>query len=293
MTTLALIGAGKWGQNYLRTATTLKNIKIKYVCTKSRQTLNSLPNTYIKTLSLKALLKNKDIDGFVIATPSATHFTIAKQLLSLGHNLLIEKPLTTNLTEALKLQQIWKIKKPKVLVGHIYLYNPAYRVFKKKFEHLANVKSISFTGLQSPAREDISVIWDWGPHPVAIALNLVKQPVEKVQATGITSHPANKLYDTLNALIWFTNGIKTSIRVSWHGQSKVRLLTAEGENGRIKLGDTNLKQSVLAKELVEFTNAIQGNEEITSDIHLGVAVVEILAAIEQSVKNKGKLIKLV
>lgn len=312
MTTLALIGIGEWGQNYLHTTATLKNVEIKYICAQTQQTLNLFPDTYIKTLSINDLLKYKDIEGFIIATAGSTHFAIAKQLLSLGCNLLIEKPLTVSYKEALELQKIWQIKKSKILVGHLYLYNPAYQVLKRLLKNIRKVKSIQFEGQSSPIRTDVSVIWDWGPHPISMLLDLINQPLVEVAANGLAKNPSNKLYETANASLYFENGLKASIYISWQGLGKVRKLTIEGKEERIEFDDTNTThQKVLlyrpnetpqypqyklkpplAEELMEFVQAIKGSKKISSDINLGVSVVKVLSAIEQSIEKGGRLIKI-
>ncbi|MBI3103870.1 Gfo/Idh/MocA family oxidoreductase [Candidatus Daviesbacteria bacterium] len=311
MITLALIGVGKWGKNYLNTATTLANVKIKYICARSKKTLDLLPDTYIQILSVKNLLKKRGVDGFIIASPASTHFAIANQLLSLGCNLLIEKPLAISYDQALQLKKIWQMKKPKVLIGHLYLYNPAYQVFRKKFKRIKKVKSIFFEGTSSPVRKDVSVIWDWGPHPVSLLLDLVKYPILKVSATG-SKKAGNTLYDSVEALIYFINGIKSTIRISWFGSHKVRRLIVKGGSEKLELDFTNTTDqkillhkmdtppeypkykpdSALTEELSEFVKAIQGFKKITSDINFGVKVVKVLSAIEQSVENNGQAVAL-
>ncbi len=311
MIALALIGAGKWGQNYLLSASQLNNCIIKYVCAQKQKTLNILPDKYIKTLIVDDLVKNNDIDGFIIATPGSTHFEIAKKLLSLGHNLLIEKPLTTDYKQALILQKIWRIKRPKVLIGHTYLYNPAYKIFKKEYNNISIVKSMNFEGLSSPERKDLSIIWDWGPHPISMLIDLIQQPIKKVKAQGLITKNS-KLYNTVYITLHFINDIKASIHLSWKGKIKVRRLTVKGDNKKIEFDDTNSNKrkiliqtlnnlpkypkydpaSALNNELLEFTHAIQGSKKITSGIDLGVEVIRILSAIEKSVVNNGKLIEL-
>lgn len=304
MITLALIGVGKWGKNYLNTANTIKGCLIKYVCSQTLQTLDSLPDSYTKVSSPNDLLKYSDIDGIIIATPAVTHFSIAKQFLSYGFNLLIEKPLTVNYKEALQLYKIWQTKKPKILVAHTFLYNPAFHKFKEIFENINNIKYISFEGFKSPIRKDIPVIWDWGPHPISILLSLIKHPLSQLKAYGN--------YDTVSAHLTFTNGIEAKINISWFGAEKIRKLVAEGKKGKIELDDTNTNnQKVtlysdnqkiehphynlglpLKIEFNEFVQALQNKKKITSDINLGINVVKILSAIEKSVNNKGLLIKL-
>lgn len=303
MTTLALIGVGKWGKNYLSTANNVSSCLIKYICAQTQQNLDTITGDYIKVTSLQDLLKYKDIDGIIIAAPTATHFSLAKQFLSNGFNLLIEKPLTTNYSEALKLYKIWKSKKSKVLVGHTFLYNPAFQKFKDIFDSIDNFKYISFEGLISPKRLDVSVIWDWGPHPISLLLSLVKYPLYQLKAHGS--------FESVSAHLTFVNGIEAKIYISWFGEKKVRKLVAEGKEGKIQLDDTNTAnqkitlysnnseieyphynlESPLKIELNEFVQAIQGKKKITSDINIGVNVVKILSAIEKSVNNNGLLIK--
>lgn len=310
MVTLALIGLGQWGKNYLHTATTLKHVRIKYICAQNQQTLDLFPNSYTKVLSVDQLLKHKGIDGFIIATPAKTHFEIAKKLLASGNNLLIEKPLATNYQEAVELQKIWQAKKSKVLVGHTYLYNPAYQVAKKLAKNL-RIKSIAFKGLSSPVRKDISVIWDWGPHPISILLDLIKSPIIAVRAIDQNENSNSNLFDIIKVWIRFVNNIEASIHISWSCLRKIRKLTIAGENATIELDDTNTtnqkivfqklnqapqhpaypSQSPLVNELEEFTQAIQANKKITSDLNMGVEVVKILSVIEQSLKNHGKSIR--
>lgn len=292
MTTLALIGVGIWGKNYLHVVDSLDNCVIKYVCAQSQKTLDSLPNKYIKMTSSDKLL-DLDIDGIIIASPASTHFEIAKKFLSQGCNLLIEKPLTTSYSQALELQHIWHIKKPKVLIGHIYLYNSAYQEFKKLFiRHIKTATSICFEGLSSPIRHDVSVIWDWGPHPVSLLLDLVKQPIIEVRATGSIENSNSNLYDTVSALILFANGIEASIHISWLGTHKVRKLTIETKSRTMELDYIKTTGSALTGELIEFIEAIQNSKKIMSDISMGVEVVRILTAIEQSTMNGGQLVKL-
>lgn len=297
MTNLALIGAGKWGQNYLTIAYLINHCRIKYVYSQSQSTLNSLPNEYVKTNSLEDLFSSK-IDGAIIATPATTHFEISKKFLNHNFNLLIEKPLTTNLYEAMELRKIWFAKKTKILVGHTYLYNPAFRKCKQLLKTFGPVKSISFEGILSADRQDVSVLWDWGPHPVSLMLDMIGKPVKQIHITD--THKLNNKLDTLKVILTFENNVKGLIHISWFGSKKIRRLIIEGQDQKIVLDDTNQEdkkiiyyglnsapsfpeyhlESPLVSELREFVDAIEGRNKISSDINLGVSVVKVLSDIE-------------
>lgn len=64
--------------------------------------------------SLEAMLADKSLGLFVVATPNGTHYEIAKQILSAGKNVVVDKPMTLTSAEAAEL--IGLARKHKVLL---------------------------------------------------------------------------------------------------------------------------------------------------------------------------------
>ncbi len=307
MVNLALIGAGKWGQNYLKTAQKLSSIcQVKYVCTRSQKIAGALPNQFIKIKNYQDLFRYKDLQGVIIATPGSNHFTIAKDFLSRGYNLLIEKPMVTNYNDSLTLYKLWKKTKPKVLIGHTQIYNPAYQKVKTLIKEIGTIKSIDFEGLLSLERDDMSVIWDWGPHPVSLSLDLVQEPVIELSCNASITEPGDKLYKTANIHLLFKNQLKANFRISWLGSQRTRKLIIVGTKGQIIFDDvaedkkiqidnqTGIKypsydlEYPLIKELEEFILSITEDQKITSDFKLGVEVTKILDLCQQSAANNAE-----
>ncbi len=146
-TILALIGVGKWGEKYLKSCQNLPGIKIGYVCSKSRE-----------TPKLDDLINKKDISGFVIATPTSTHFKIAKFLIRKNKNVLIEKPVTDSLDKTKLLYNLSR-QHPKAIVmaGHIQLYDQGYQEIKKQLKKIGKILKLKycchfFILLRSPFR---------------------------------------------------------------------------------------------------------------------------------------------
>lgn len=298
MVNLALVGVGKWGQNFLKIASSLENCKVKYVFSKSQKTLKSLSDEYIKTTSLNDLI-DSNADGIIIATPPSTHYEISKKFLNHNFNLLIEKPLATNFKQAIELQKIWRTKRTKVLVGHTYLYNPAFLKCKQLLRKFGKIDLISFEGLLSPKRDDVSVLWDWGPHPISMMLDIIKKPVKNIKL--IYAHKRFTKLDTLKVELIFEGDIKGLIHLSWYGSKKIRRITIKGSSRKLILDDTNQEnqkisfynltripihpiynlENPLTNELKKFIFSIKNNKEIVSDINLGVSVVKVLSEIER------------
>jgi len=65
--------------------------------------------------SLEAMLADTSLGLFVLATPNGTHFPLAKQLLKVGKNVVVDKPMTLTSAEAVELIGI--AKEHKVLLA--------------------------------------------------------------------------------------------------------------------------------------------------------------------------------
>ena len=68
--------------------------------------------------SLEEMLANDSLGLLVVATPNATHFPLAKQILSAGKNVVVDKPMTVTSAEAAELIEL--AKKHKVLLAPFY-----------------------------------------------------------------------------------------------------------------------------------------------------------------------------
>lgn len=295
MIRFALIGAGTWGRNFIKTIKEIPGCEIKYVCATSDRNLKSLPNKYIKLKNYKKLLEVNDVDGVIIATNPLSHFKIAKDFLKKGFNLLIEKPLTTNYKDALQLKKTWKQKKSKVLVGHTFIYNPGYIKIKSLLTNLGKVKTISFEGLGSSDRKDVSIIWDWGPHAISIIVDLFNNRIKNIKSD---TYSHDQLISNIRVSLIHENGVEITLSFDWKSIIKKRLLIITCERGVVSLDDIQKKiilvkdneESFLAfdntppltMEVNEFISSLTQNTKIHSDLEFGVKVIEILQKIENS-----------
>jgi len=78
--------------------------------------------------SVDAFLQHFDVA--VIATPSASHFSLTKMLLDANKHVLVEKPLALDYSQACELVELAKKKQKVVSVSLIRRYMPHYKLFK-------------------------------------------------------------------------------------------------------------------------------------------------------------------
>ncbi|HEY2614341.1 MAG TPA: Gfo/Idh/MocA family oxidoreductase, partial [Chthoniobacterales bacterium] len=99
------------------------------------------------------------VDAASIATPTNTHFAIARQLLVSGKHLLVEKPIAENTAHATELAELAAQRGLVLQVGHVERFNPVLSALEKS---LTSPRFIEAHRLSSfPNRSnDIGVVLD-------------------------------------------------------------------------------------------------------------------------------------
>ena len=184
---LGVIGVGRFGINYLKTLKESNDASVKWICSSTEDTLKKVIDELnitdaIETTDYKEILKDKDVDAVIIATPASTHYRITKDSILSGKHALVEKPMCLNSKDAEDLLKISKNKKRILMAGHLHLFNPGIQKIKHAIKQglfgKINYIGISHFG-NGPIRSDMSALWDFFPHSISILLYLLeKNPVE-------------------------------------------------------------------------------------------------------------------
>jgi len=165
----------------------------------------------------------ESVDAASVATPTNTHFEVARSLLARGKHVLIEKPITDNPAHASELVELAARKNVILQVGHVERFNPVLGALEK---HLTHPRFIEAHRLSPyPERStDIGVVLDVMIHDLEIILHLVRSPVQSIDAVGVPVLSRGE--DIANARLRFENGCVvnvTSSRVSPERMRKIRV----------------------------------------------------------------------
>jgi len=184
------------------------------------------------TKNLKDILLNAQIQAVVVATPTATHYRIAKDVLLSGKHLFVEKPITLNIKEAEELIEISEKKNLTLMVDHLLEYHPAVEEMKKLIEkgELGEIYYIYSQRLNlGPIRSPENALWSLGPHDVSIYLYLIGEEPNWVSATGGAYIQKDKrIHDTVFVNLHFPSGIDAYSQLSWLDPNKIRKFTIVG-----------------------------------------------------------------
>jgi UDP-N-acetylglucosamine 3-dehydrogenase len=154
---ILLIGIGRWGANHLRI---LKSMPIElFVADHHEQRLRSagVPETR-RSADPRSLFTR--IDGAVVVTPAPTHFDMCHELLEMGKDVFVEKPITLVSTDAKKLAELAEKSGLVLQVGHIFRFDPASlwlrdAIAAERFGRLKMLRA-RFSGFKCP-RHDTGV----------------------------------------------------------------------------------------------------------------------------------------
>ncbi len=306
---IGLVGAGRWGRNFISTLRDTPGITLRR-CASSNPATAALVDAGCTIHSdWRDLVASNDIEGVIIATPPATHAAIASCAIMNGKAVLIEKPLTTDLQSALTLKAAADARNAIVLVDHIHLYNPAWKAFKHAAQHLGPLLNVrSKAGAPGPIRSDVSVLWDWAPHDVALGLDITgAMPTSAVCHRLGSREVPEGIAEQLSLSLEFPNQVTMDSEIGTLFREKRRWLRADFRQGSLIFDDrvehkvmmheaqdsstsvckggTSVPFEVgspLEKILIAFASCIRGGQSFLSDIALAVRVVEVISTLNDS-----------
>lgn len=306
---LGLIGAGKWGVNYIKTIESIKGLELrKIACKTSISKKKVLFPSYNFTDSWQEVIESKEIDGVIIATPPNEHFEMALKCIENRKPLIIEKPFTLSLRDAESLLLLSEKKQVNVKVNHIYLYHPLFRLLKENISEKSTFTSIySMSGNHGPFRKDITPLWDWGPHDIAMCLAIINKSPYKIEAKYLKKDLSSLTKKSnVNIKLYFKENYYADLNFGNFMNEKKRLFKVNFEDSSLIFDPINyskikkeighkkmdlinmnsqktlsLNQNPLEVLLKEFSSEVINSRFNLSDILLAKKVVSILEIVDK------------
>jgi predicted dehydrogenase len=220
---VGVVGVGHIGSNHARLYAEIPSAEFTAVYDVDLPRANAIGWKFGATPAKSLDEFSEVIDAASIATPTNTHYDVARSLLARGKHVLIEKPITDNTVHASELVELAARKNVILQVGHVERFNPILSALEK---HLTHPRFIEAHRL-SPYPErgtDIGVVLDLMIHDLEVILHLVRSPVQTIDAVGVAVLSRGE--DIANARLRFENGCVanvTSSRISPERMRKIRV----------------------------------------------------------------------
>ncbi|HYC61283.1 MAG TPA: Gfo/Idh/MocA family oxidoreductase [Thermoanaerobaculia bacterium] len=160
-----------------------------------------------------------EIECAVIATPTTSHFDIARELLAAGVDVMIEKPITATADEARQLIELADKHGRIIQVGHVERYNPAIVAVADQVRVSRYVEAERL-GVFVPRSLDVDVLLDLMIHDLNLVLSLLRQKVVEIRAVGVPV--LTDKVDMTNVRLELENGAVANLTASRVSQERVR-----------------------------------------------------------------------
>jgi predicted dehydrogenase len=274
---------------------------------------------------LDELLGDPTLDAVLIATPIGTHYELATRVLEAGKHAFVEKPLAGSLAEASDLLRRAEARGLVLMPGHTFLYSPPVQTIRELIDsgELGDLYFISSSRVNLGLHQsDASVIWDLGPHDFSILRYWTGEAPAFVTALSrsciIPTTP-----DVAFINLEYPSGVIAHVELSWLAPSKLRRTTIVGARKMVVYDDTSNEPvrvfdsgvdlpspgsfgeyqltyrtgdivsprvevaEPLGLELLDFCSAIRNGSAPRSSAHVGLEVIRVVEAAEQSLANGG------
>lgn len=214
---VAIIGAGLMGSSHAQTYHWYDRSNLVYICDQDMGRARELAEKYhCSHTGSYAELAASEADAVVIATPDFAHFDAAMAMLEAGKQVLIEKPLTTDIAEARQLVAAARSRGLILMVNYPNRWNAQatlakHAIVEGKIGQPVMIHS-RLGDVISVATEMLSWAGQSGPqwflfsHTIDLVRWLIGQNPHEVFAVGtkgVLSSQGIDTYDTIQALVKF------------------------------------------------------------------------------------------
>lgn len=324
---LAVVGAGGWGQNHVRTFAKLPEADLRYVCDRSdvarARAAKLAPDAQVVE-DASVLFEDPSLEAVVIAVDASTHAALAQQALRAGKDVLVEKPLALDPADASALAREADERGRVLMVGHLLLYHPAIDRLRELCAEgrLGQLLHLRCERLNlGVLRRHENAWFSLAPHDLSLAHLLFGAQPKTIAASGACLlEPERGVEDVVHAWLDYGDGRVAQVSVSWLDALKTRRLVLVGTRAMAVFDDMAEQKLVLHHadlsvpadaapavrfdrgevepiaiastspldaECGAFLRSVRDRSRPLADSASGVAVVRALAAGQQSLDAHG------
>lgn len=278
-----VIGVGYLGKFHAQKYALLPEAELIAVCDINPETTE----TIAKELGVKAFTDYRQLVGQVdavsIASTTQSHYEIGKFCLENGIHVLIEKPITTTVSQGEHLTRLANQNHLVLQVGHLERFNAALLAVQPFLDTPYFIESHRIAPF-NPRGTDVNVVLDLMIHDIDIIQHLVKSPITYIDAVG--TPVLSRWTDIANVRLHFASGCRANVtasRISFKTERKLRLFQ---NNAYISIDFHQQEFAIYRKGQGEMLPGIPSIEGEKSQFEKGDALKLEIEAFIASVQHK-------
>lgn len=258
----SVIGVGKMGINHVRAYAKMPDVEFTSIAELSDELGNNVSQEFkIKHYkNYEDLLNEEKPDIVSICVPTSFHYQVAKVCIEKNVNILVEKPICTEIKDAEELLALAKKHNVKMLVGHIERFNPAVKKVKEMIDEgkLGTITSIiarRVGGFPYQIR-DANIMVDLAIHDIDIINYLLDETPKEVYVNKQRIH----IEQREDSVEYFLKYKQTSayVQTNWITPVKIRKLNITGSEGYLEMDYITQKVEFYKSNYDKFKEEFKG-----------------------------------
>ncbi|MEW6668091.1 MAG: Gfo/Idh/MocA family oxidoreductase [Thermodesulfobacteriota bacterium] len=220
---VGVIGVGHLGEYHVQKYKAIPRVELVGIVDTNPQRAEQMGNRYGTPVFPRHQELLERVDAVSLAVPTEMHFHVARDVLSAGVHLLVEKPITYQLEPADTLIRMATERDLVLQVGLVERFNPAVVRMETLLNQPLFIESHRMN-VFTPRGTDVDVVLDLMIHDLDIILHIVPSEVKELHAVGMSV--VTDKTDIANARLIFENGTVgnlTTSRVSDKNLRKIRI----------------------------------------------------------------------
>jgi predicted dehydrogenase len=241
------VGLGYWGKNLVRNFDDLANLT--WLCDADEALREEFGRRYPHarmTGDFEEMIGSGEVDAVVVATPVPTHHPLAREALSAGLHVFVEKPPAMRVAEMDELVALAEERGLVLMPGHLLLYHPAVHKLKELVDsgELGDVLCV-YGNRQNlgKIRMDENALWSLGVHDLSVILWLIGEEIVEATAHG-HAFLNEGVEDVVFCYLRFASGKIAHMHLSWLDPHKMRRLTVVGRDKMAVFDDMELERKI-------------------------------------------------
>ena len=216
---VAVVGAGEFGRHHARVYRELQDTELLGIYDRDPEKARAVATEFHTRVFGDLNELRGCVKAACVAVPTEAHGEVGCRLLEMGIDVLVEKPMAANLSQADTLLEAAKRNGRILQVGHVERFNPAV-IAVEPIVNRPLFFEVHRLGVFTTRSLDVDVIYDLMIHDLDILLALVKESVSEVKAVGIPV--LTDKVDIAHARLEFTGGAVANVTASRVSTERVR-----------------------------------------------------------------------
>jgi predicted dehydrogenase len=239
---VAVVGVGYWGMRHLRVLRSTTGVATVTGVDPRFARLGHESQQIDLGVAVYPAIEDvlPHVDAVIIATPPASHEQLGLKAIEGGKHVLIEKPMATTTSGALRLIEAADAADVQLMPGHTFEHNAAVQKLRElvRAGELGRLYYLDCARLNLGLYQaDVNVILDLAPHDISISnFVLGSRPTTVTAWASRHVHPEHEDVAYLR-LDYADLGVQANIHVSWLNPEKVRRITAVGSKKMVIYDD--------------------------------------------------------